>query len=193
MHGLIFGELKKYVEARFGTEVWNEMLKEAGLEWRFYNHVQEYPDEEIVRIVSAACRATKRSSATILEDFGEFIAPDLLSMFRPMIRPEWRTLDLICNSEAVIHQVARIQNPGATPPILSCHRQNGYEIVIFYASPRRMCALAKGIIRGIARHYGEAVSITETDCLLRGNAHCRISARIEAAEHRANTGRLSYE
>src|SRR5207244_2056324 len=65
------------------------------------------------------------------------------------------------------------------PPLLRCARPTAEEVVITYTSPRRLCALARGIIRGVARHYGEPVTITETTCMHRGAEACTISIRVQ--------------
>lgn len=179
MHGIIFWELKKYVNTKLGGDAWQRLLQEAGLGSRIYTTLQEYPDEEAVAIVGAASRATGQAVSAILEDFGEFIVPDLVSMFKAMIRPKWKTLDLIENTEDVIHKAVRVQNPGADPPRLQCSRPGKEEVVIIYSSPRKMCALARGIAKGVANHYGEKVSIAEPRCMLRGSPNCEIQVRVE--------------
>jgi hypothetical protein len=72
----------------------------------------------LVALVVAATKATGLKADAILEDFGEFIAPDLISMFRASIKPEWRTLELLEHTEETIHKAVRLRNPGATPPEL---------------------------------------------------------------------------
>src|SRR3989449_11610799 len=74
---------------------------------------------------------------------------------------------------------SRLRNAGARPPLLRCARPTAEEVVITYTSPRRLCALARGIIRGVARHYGEPVTITETTCMHRGAEACTISIRVQ--------------
>jgi len=179
MQGIIFSELKKYVDTKFGGDTWRVLLKEAGLGSRLYMPVQAYPDQEAVAIVRAAARATGKEVSAILEDFGEFIAPDLMSMFKAMIRPEWKTLDLIENIEGTIHKAVRVQNPGAKPLELKCSRPGTHEVVITYSSPRKMCAVAKGIVRGVARHYHERIAISEPKCMLKGSPSCEIRVRVE--------------
>ncbi len=179
MHGLIFSELKKYVDTQFGGGTWSALLKEAGLGSRLYMPIQAYPDQEAVAIVGAASRATGKEASAILEDFGEFIVPDLMSMFKAMIRPEWKTLDFIENTERAIHKAVQLQNPGAKPPALRCARPSADEVVITYSSPRKMCAVAKGVARGVARHYNERIAISEPKCMLKGSPSCEIRVRVE--------------
>jgi hypothetical protein len=75
------------------------------------------------------------------------------------------------HTEAAIHTVVRRQTPGAEPPQLSCLRPNPREVIVTYGSSRRMCAVAKGIIRGIAAHFGENVAVQEPQCMLKGASH----------------------
>ena len=51
------------------------------------------------------------------------------------------------------------------------------EVVVLYRSPRRMCGFARGIARGIARHYGETVEITDLSCMLKGQPQCTIAVK----------------
>jgi hypothetical protein len=173
MHGIIFGELKKLVDTKLGGDSWRELLKATGLGAKVYMPVTEYPDEEAVALVGAIAAKTGKPPRTVLEDFGEFIAVDLLALYRHMVKPEWRTLELLENTEETIHRVVRLRNPGARPPELRTDRE-GDEVLITYRSARRMCGVAVGIVRGLALHYGETVEIKELSCMLDGASACRI-------------------
>jgi hypothetical protein len=174
MHGIVFGELKQYVGARLGDSAWNELLDAAAIGPKLYLAIQEYPDEELGAILRAASERTGLSTAAILQDFGDFIGPHLVRMYRMYIQPDWKTLDVIEHTEARIHKMVRLQHRGARPPYLSTTRRGENEIVIHYASVRRLCALAKGIAMGIARHYGETLEIRELTCMHKSAPTCEI-------------------
>jgi Haem-NO-binding len=180
MHGIIFNELKKYANTTFGDRTWEALLAQAGLEGSVYLASRSYPDEQVGAIVAAASSATKMPPAEILEGFGEFIAPDLLAMFRSLIRPDWRTLDVLENTEETIHKVVRVQYAEAVPPYLNAKRTAPDSVLITYTSPRRLCSVARGIVRGMAAHYGESIDMTEPACMLRGDADCQIVVRVMA-------------
>jgi len=180
MHGIIFAELKKYVDTRLGGGAWDGLLREAGMPGRLFMPVEEYPDVTAVALVTAAARITKLDAQVLLQDFGRFIATDLLKMYASRIRPEWRTLDVVEHTEETIHRVVRQRNAGARPPELKCVRTSPGEVVIHYRSGRRMCGVAKGIVLGMADHFRETVAVTEEDCMLRGGDECRITARKTA-------------
>ena len=173
MHGTIFVELQKYVETKLGVEAWTTLKREAGVtREQPYEPFEIYPDEEVGALVGTASRITGTPAQALLEDFGAFIAPDLLDMYWGVIAPEWRTLDVIENTERTIHDVVRINQKGATPPYLHATRVAPDQVNIVYTSARRLCSVAKGITRGIAQHYDEAVTIEDPRCMLRGDDDC---------------------
>jgi predicted hydrocarbon binding protein len=180
MHGLIFEEIKNYAENRLGSGGWEKLLKQAGLSGRVYNQVQAYPDTDALQLVGAASQMSGQPLAAVIEDFGEFVAPDLLRMSQPLIKSEWKTLDLLEHTEATIHRVVRLDNPGAEPPALHVERKGSDRVLIVYSSPRKMCSLAKGICKGIAKHYGETVTIAESRCMLNGDTACHITVDLES-------------
>ena len=184
MHGLVFSELKKFVDHKLGPAAWTELLASAGLGNKFYMATQEYPDAEVVALVTAASHKTKIPANDLLEAFGEFITPSLLRMFGHLAKPSWRTLEFIENAEEAIHSVVRISNPGAKPPKLHVTRTGANQIVIHYTSARKMCALAKGIAKGVARHYNESITLREDKCMNKGDSACEIVVE-KAASARA--------
>ncbi|MGH9576943.1 MAG: heme NO-binding domain-containing protein [Terriglobales bacterium] len=161
MHGIIHAELRRFVETTHGVDAWGAVLAEAGLDRKIYLSTSTYPDAEAVAIVTAANKLTGIPASKLLEDFGEFIAPTLLSMFKPLIKPTWKTLEMLLNTEETIHKVVRMRNPGAEPPRLHFEPAGPGQLLFRYNSPRKMASVAKGIIRGVARHYGETVDIAE--------------------------------
>jgi hypothetical protein len=180
MHGIVHAELQKFVIARHGRPAWQELLKLAGLGTKTYLTSQQYPDADIAALVTHAATMTGKPASDLLEEFGEFIAPDLIDMYRPILKPEWRTLDLLEHTEATIHSVVRLRNPGAAPPQLRCRRTAPAEVHLSYDSDRKMCAVARGIVRGVAKHFGESVTIVESACMHRGAPSCEISIKLAA-------------
>jgi hypothetical protein len=178
MHGTIFVELQKYVETKLGKEAWPALLHQSGVGSTKYEALEEYPDSEVVRLVTKASEITGSPMPALLQDFGEFIAPDLLSMYWGVIKPEWKTLDVIEHTEKEIHSVVRLRNPNATPPYLKCDRINSNEVVIHYNSPRKLCPVAKGIAYGLAKHYDEKIELREDLCMHRGDESCEIHVML---------------
>jgi hypothetical protein len=177
VHGILFTELRRFVEAEQGSVAWVNVLEGAGLSGRTYLASRSYPDLEAQALFESAAAFLKRPLVSLFEAVGEFMASDLLTIYEPLLDPQWRTLDLIENTEQTIHTVVRRRDPGARPPELRCVRTGPDEVILTYASTRRMCGVAKGIARGVARSYGETVEIAEDQCMLRGAGSCVIVIR----------------
>lgn len=71
MHGIIFAELKKYVEARLGASAWPALVEKAGLEGMAFIASSNYEDRDAVALVESASAITGMAVPAILEDFGE--------------------------------------------------------------------------------------------------------------------------
>lgn len=181
MHAIIHLALKKHAESRYGTEAWLGFLEVAGVPRTLpYVRVGEYPDQELLDIIAAIARSREASVDTVLEEFGVSIAPDLIAMYPRLMRPEWRSLDLICHTEQTIHAVVRRRHAEARPAVLKCERLSPTEVRLTYVSARKLCTLARGIIRGVARHYGEVLSIEHPACMLQGAPACELRLRLES-------------
>lgn len=177
MHGLIFLELKKFVDARLGEAAWPEILARAGLEGREYLPVRHHADAEAVRLFAEVAARADLDHDALLQQLGEFMAPDLLRMYGSLLGRRWRTLDVLEHAEATIDRVMRARNPTAGAMAMRAERLGPDELTLTYASPRRMCGLAKGIVRGLAGHFRERVRIEEPACMHEGAPECRM--RIE--------------
>jgi Haem-NO-binding len=86
MHGVIFAELQTYADSKHGGGTWNALLEKANLKGKTYLAVQTYPDADAVALVAAASALTGSPISTILEDFGEFIVPDLVKMYGHLLQ-----------------------------------------------------------------------------------------------------------
>ena len=174
MHGIIFAELKKFVNQGFGEAAWAKISRQAGVTRVSNLATESYPDEELFALVGAAEKLSGVPAQNLLLQFGEFIVPDLLKVFGAFVDKRWRALDMLENTESVIHRAVRLQDANAAPPQLRITRAGTDEVVIVYSSPRKLCAVAKGIIRGIAKHYGENLAIDEKTCMLEGAPECTL-------------------
>jgi predicted hydrocarbon binding protein len=179
MHGIIFQELRRYAMARMGEQGWDTLRQQAGLPENNYLAFKSYPDEEAVALVTAAAKLTGKSARAILEDFGEFIAPNLLKGYRALVQSHWTVLDVVENVER-IHERVR-NDPLATPPYLVCHRVDPNTVKVTYISKRRLCGVGIGFIRGIGNAMKQPVEVKESQCMLLGAPKCEFEVRRRPA------------
>ena len=174
MHGLIFLQLQKFAQKQVSPQAWEVLLREANLPFQSYSPARAYPDEELTALIGAASRVLVKSSAAVIEAFGQFIAPELLRLYARLLNPEWKTLDVVENTERLIHAAVRVGNPGAQPPVLDVVRTSADELQLIYTSERKLCHLAKGILAGIACHFGESITVSDEACIHNGDPFCAL-------------------
>ena len=185
MHGLIFFYLQKFSEslstgAPAGSRSGLSSLAVPDVARYLPSNV--YPDADAVWFLQMIADGLDEPLMTTTRRFGEFLAPHLLKVAGPLIEPSWRTLDLVEHTEDLIHAMVRTKQPGADPPVLETVRAGPEELHVVYASRRRLCPLATGLLRGLARHYGELIEVDETSCMLRGDPFCSFVIRTTSGE-----------
>ena len=169
MHGIIFAELKKFVDTNLGAEAWPALLEKAGLSPIFCPSI--LPDERL-------CDGDRRCSITgtpadhLLESFGGS-SPRPDDDVRAYVRKEWTTLDVLEHTEETITASCDAE-PVPAPPAAgdpSRFRPRDYRVQL---SPK-MCrsqgtpAAWPSTTRGIA--------MAEATCMHRGDPVFRISVR----------------
>ena len=51
-------------------------------------------------------------------------------------------------------------------------------VEISYTSPRKMCYLAVGLMRGIAKHFNERIIIKQTQCVFENAPECHFHVSL---------------
>jgi hypothetical protein len=163
MHGSIFVLLKRFVENSYNYSAWTKLLEDALMPEKVFEMNQIYPDANMTSILTSAVELTGIPREDLLEKFGLFLVPDLLLIYSKHIEPEWKTLDMIKYTEGIMHEAARKETQGASPPILTVTEPEPNVLLVDYYSKRMMAALAIGIIKGIAVYYKETEHIKVTN------------------------------
>lgn len=174
MHGVVVVALKRYVESTAGRDVWRRALDLAKSPAAVFVPTVDYDDAEVMGIVGALAELLDQPESKVLEDFGRALVPPLVETYGFLIKPEWTLWDLVENTETTIHTVIRSRLAAGRPPMLDVARLGPHHVSITYVSPRRLCALARGILHGCADTYGEQITVTESQCMHRGDRTCRL-------------------
>jgi hypothetical protein len=177
MDGTLLAALERYVDERYGDASWTALLDEAGLGHRQYRSGEDVPDADLSAIVAAVPAITPVPLSSLADDFGRFLAPELWGRYRHLAQPGWGMMDLLENVASVYGAFGSTLF-GSSLPVLQGERVGHRQVVLRYASPRRLCALAKGITRGIADALGEKIEIAERTCMLAGAPACDIVVSV---------------
>jgi tRNA A-37 threonylcarbamoyl transferase component Bud32 len=192
VHGIIFFYIQKFADvATAGKTTWLKLRETVATSASRYLPNGTYPDGEAVGLLQSLAERAGEPLPALVERFGEFVAPHLVKVAGRHIDPSWRTLDLIENTESIIHTMIRATNPGAEPPVLEAVRHSPNELHLVYGSSRQLCVLARGIMKGVAKHYGESITIDETSCMLHGGPFCSFVVQDDSHETHSARSPLS--
>lgn len=162
INGSMFLLLRKFVESGYDHKTWLKLAEVNNREESGYSPDENYPISEMYAIISKAAEMADLSENELKEAFGEFLVPNLLSIYHKYINPSWKTFDMLIYTESIMHHAVRKENENANPPALHVSKVSDTLLIIDYYSKRKLASLAIGIIKGIAKHYNEADNINVT-------------------------------
>lgn len=173
MKGIIFNLVEEVVTERHGADVWDALLDSAGLDGS-YTSLGSYPDEDLVGLVGAASVALGVPAEDVLRQLGDGAIPLLAGRYPDFFRAHASTRSFLLTLNDIIHPEVRKLYPGAVVPDFDFETADDGALLIGYRSERRLCNLAEGFIAGATHHYGEAVEVSQPQCMLRGDQKCLI-------------------
>lgn len=180
MKGIIFNLAEEVVRNAHGEDAWDEALDRAGLEGS-WTSLGDYPDEQINRVVAAAADLLGVDEQLVLRDIGEGAIPLLADRYPHFFAPHADAVSFVLTLNGLIHPEVKKLYPGATPPDFGVEEADAATLVLSYTSARKLCALAEGFLLGAATHYGQSVTLSQTDCKLKGDDRCLIHCRFANA------------
>jgi Haem-NO-binding len=177
LKGIMFDLLEATVSGTHGAHVWDDLLETTGLTGA-YTTLGNYPDGELVALIAALAAHTGHSEPEALRWFGRSAMPRLAKAYPAFFAGHDDTRTFVGTLNDIIHPEVRKLYPGADVPAFGFHASDDGSITIRYESPRRMCALAEGLIEGAATEFGQVARIDQPDCMLRGDELCTIEVRV---------------
>jgi predicted hydrocarbon binding protein len=189
VHGLIFMSFRDYLAAVHGADSEQEVLAGEPV----YLMSEAYSDERFSKLVERACETTGLAREALLRDFGAFTAErTFVRLYPALFDLAGSARSFLLTVEKPIHELVRVAIPNARPPKLAVSELDEHRISIVYTSPRRLCALLRGLVDGTARHYREIVRLDERSCMNRGDRSCTFEVHFEGRAQAAEvSGRPS--
>jgi hypothetical protein len=172
MKGVVFNLLEQLVARDFGEETWDALLDTSGLDGVFTS-LGSYPDEQFMRLVSAASDALDMPADSVVTWFGRNAFPLFAARYPQLFEPHDSTRSFVLTLNDIIHPEVRKLYPGADVPEFDFAARDGL-LVMGYRSPRKLCSFAEGLLLGAADHYGERLTIEQPSCMKRGDDQCTL-------------------
>jgi hypothetical protein len=171
MKGVVFNLLEASVRQEFGEDTWDDLLDSAGLDGA-YTSLGNYPDEQMHRLVAAAANRLNMPPEAVVRWFGQKAIPLMAQSYPGFFAPHTTTRSFILTLNDIIHPEVRKIYPGADVPEFDFDTSSEEVLVMGYQSPRKMCALAQGLIEGAAAYFGEEATVEQPRCMHRGDEKC---------------------
>ncbi len=112
--------------------------------------------------------------------FGGWVASHLIRVAGGLVEGSWGTLEILEHADDLIRSLARDERISEAPPVHEAVRISPTELHLVYYSQRKLCGVAKGIMHGVAAHFGETIQVDETACMHRGAPFCSFVIRQSA-------------
>lgn len=177
MKGIVFSLLNEMVEEVFGLAAWSQLLDDTGLEG-IYVATETYDDAELFALVGAAENATGIPASDLVRQFGEYMIPHFASSYPVFFEGQTSLKQFLLTVDQVIHVEVRKLYPNAGLPEFNYEDIEDSELVMLYSSPRKLCALAEGLISGSAKHFNQEYSLDHSVCMHTGGDHCRLEIKM---------------
>lgn len=178
MKGIVFNILNEMVEEKFGMEAWDGLLQTTDLDG-IYVATETYPDEELLALVGAAESATGIDATTLVRTFGEYMVPKFAASYPVFFENQTNLKSFLLTVDQVIHTEVRKLYPEAGLPEFDYQDPDDNELVMIYRSPRKLCALAEGLIAGSANHFEQNYTLIHDVCMHKGSDHCDLRITME--------------
>ncbi|MEM7305422.1 MAG: heme NO-binding domain-containing protein [Planctomycetota bacterium] len=186
MKGVIFKHFESFVGESFGFDVFEEILESTQLQTRTaFVGPETYPDEDLVALLTTAVQRLGISPADALEAFGKYLFGRLVTQHPDFVERVSDLKSFLLTVEDVIHVEVRKLFPGAVTPSFEYEDTAPDRLVIRYRSPRKLCALFRGLLQGAAERFEQPVSYEELACLHEGADACCFDITIAQSQRKA--------
>lgn len=177
MKGIVFNLLETLVVRDHGPDAWDDLLDAAGLDGA-YTSLGSYPDGELLALVGSASDALGLPPEAVVRWFGRSSMPLFATSHPHFFENHTDARSFLLTLNDMIHPEVRKLYPGADVPDFEYADGPGGALRMLYRSDRKMCAFAEGLIEGAAMHFGQAATIDQPSCMLRGDDHCKLDVGL---------------
>ena len=164
MKGLFFSEFVEMVENVFSPELADAIIEESTLpSGGVYTAGGNYDYKELLQLVDKLSEKTGIPLEKLIHDFGDHLFERLSLNYPEFVEGSTTAFDFLCKIEDHIHTEIRKIYPDSEMATFDTCQPDRHSLVMTYTSPRPFAALALGLLRGCARHFGENISIEWED------------------------------
>ena len=179
MKGMIFNSLAELVETQYGIETLNKVISSIdSVVDGAYVGTESYPASEATDFVAALSEFTGSTPSALLDAFGQKLFGDLYALYPELVDQHTALFPFLDSVGSHIHEQMKIIYVDAEVPSLTSGHHQPREMTFYYDSPRQLCLLAEGLVRGAAHHFGSEIEIEQPTCMHEGAERCQFIVRL---------------
>lgn len=179
MKGIVFTTFNDMVEKEIGIDTWDALLEAVNPESKgIYTSVEDFPDEELFAMVAELSERTGTPVTELLKAFGQYLFHVLAIKHGVFVEEEPTFLGFLKSIDGVIHKEVEKLYPNPNLPKLDWEQESQDTLILHYRSPRKLCHLADGLIKGAAERYQVQLTMTHDPCMHDGSDHCRFHIKL---------------
>ncbi len=164
MKGVVFTEFLEMVEQKMSLSTVDEILQKASpAHGGTYTAVGTYPVGELFALVTALSEVSKKPIGELVFLFGEHLFGRFVLAYPQFFEGVKSPVEFLSRVDSYIHIEVRKLYPDAELPRFDADVKSEREIHLIYRSPRRLSALAHGLIAGCGKHFGVELDIQMED------------------------------
>jgi len=159
MHGLINCSMQGFVRDSYGQRIWDKVVDEAGLDFKNFEAMLHYPDEQTEMVLCASCKVLGKQRDDLLGDLGLYlVSHENTQSLRRLLRFGGATYVEFLHSLNDLHERVRMAIPDMVlPPITVAQKSNDdYSLKVAAGLPGFGMVLA-GLLRAMGDDYGALV------------------------------------
>lgn len=147
MKGIVFTEFLEMVEGAYGLEMVDTIVTKSNVPSKgVYTAVGTYSHNEIIDLVVALSEETKTPVPDLVKIYGEYLFGTFSKSYPTFFANCDTSFDFLEQIESYIHPEVQKLYPDAQLPKFETKRIGDNTLIMIYTSPRKMYALAQGLI-----------------------------------------------
>lgn len=152
--------LKAMIKDHYGEDIWRPIATQIDIEYTFLR-MSQYPDSITYKLVAATADALGKSTAEVLEEFGDYWIDFAFDAYGDLLAISGETfIELIENLNSLHTRVGQMM-PDLKPPTFLVTKKTEASFVLLYYSDRQgLWPMIIGLLQGLGRHFHTQLEIS---------------------------------